>query len=503
MAIDGGQGIVWRVLSDCLHRLICWSGMTPPDLPRGRRSMGFWPIKFRTVFLLALVGVGVWQAHKYLTATQDQLVAIDAKTGEILWNRSLQNEKPYYPPIPLSADRLLMTDSLEVNGKRTCFWSELNQQTGDVMWRKNLKELGLDGCPIYHRPGVAQDGQFYTFWEGRLWEGAKPGPELLQQAIVAMDFNNHQLRWVSPLQLKNMPMASQLKLAAYAEATLILRPSQIFAAITLVGNKEDEARIELKALKPETGNVIWQKQVEGHIGGGYADQYRVSALLAYNSSFIFALRDKKWSSVLSSYDMRTGKLESSHQEKYGDYIFQHKNEIYGYDTFSGNEIKKFSPDGGKYISSKLSALIPIDDPSCPNHFGFAIYPSKSNLVGLCRLNKVSYDDPESYRLFAVDDRTGKQQWQSHIVNDEDSLQPNTITDASGDRVFLSTNFKQPKSQKIIYQLQSIMTKNGKPEWRLSIDVLKKPALSGDRLFVITRLPRWQTLPITRPKPLRS
>jgi outer membrane protein assembly factor BamB len=489
--------------------------------------MRFWPVKFRTVVVLGLLGLGGWQAHGYLTAPQDQLVAIDTKSGQILWNRPLPEDRQDYPPIVLSSDRLLVTDFLKVDGKTICFWSELSQQSGDVLWRKSLKEMGLDGCPLSETLGVAQEGQFYTFWEGQLWQDPEAGSESwrLQQAIVAMDFNNHKVRWISPLQSQKLPMKSQLRLGMYSSQNdvLVVRSNQIFAGMALSwqtgqlredgkqagADKDQEIKTMLTAFKPETGSLIWQEKLDGAIPSGYLGGYRSVASIDYNNSFIFYLAENyeaTWRGSLRSYDMRTGKLEATAQKPYTNTLFQHKGNIY-YSERIDQKANNFTALPGNRILDRPILKILVQHPSCPTYSEFPVYPSKNHLLSLCRLDKVAYNDPLSYTLFAVDERTGNQQWQLHIPHDEDysswrSRQSNIVMNDAGERLFLPTAFRDSKSKKITRQIQAIATEDGKQEWRLPIYPLIKPVLSGDRLFVITRLPRWQTLPMTRPRPVK-
>jgi outer membrane protein assembly factor BamB len=497
----------------------------------GVDSMRFRPVKFKTLFLLAVIGFGGWQTHQYLAATEDHLVAIDTKTGQILWNRRLSKQnvrfdEEYYPLIPLSSDRLLLTDFLEDTNfiqfltggrpdkKTACFWSELDQASGELVWRKSLKEMGLDGCPISYTNGVAQDGQLYTFWKGRLWDvpdAIKRDDEQLQQAIVAMDFKNHQVRWVSPIQSQKLPMQYQRRLDAGGHHVLAIRSNQIFAGMEF-DNAEyaDEARksinvpysgMVLKGLDIATGNVIWRQNLGG----------RSYARLNYNDSFVFSKfshRDPRSDlQLLSSHNMETGKLEAVSQEVNVEYLFQYKGDIYtGIDA---NAIQKFVPRPGKHILDSPPIKLPIQPRSCSRR---TLYPSQNHLLGLCKITSITYDDPESYQLFALDDRTGKQQWQLHIPSDSRffesgtprrSIQPQISVDTSGKRLFLPTVFQDPKSRHMVAQIQSITIDDGQPEWRLPIELLEQPVVSSDRLFVITRLPHWQTWPITRPKPLKS
>jgi outer membrane protein assembly factor BamB len=450
--------------------------------------MRFWPVRFRFVALFAFLGVGLWLSRGYWTEPQDQLVAIDAKTGEILWNRAWKGgwERVFkeYPLIALSGDRLLVTEY----GEKGCLWNELNQRSGELIWRKSLKELGLDGCPMPGRHGVAQDGQFYTFWQGRLWEDAKSqGDDRYQQAVVAMDFNNHKVRWVSPLQSQNLPMASQFRLSyPRVEGALVIRSSQIFAAMNLIDNRTIET--EFRALRPESGIKLWQKRLKGRISwtSGGSNMHFID----YKSSAIFHWQEPKGSSYWSSYDMETGELEASFNHIDSGQMERNNDSIYM--RVDWEDAKKYAPIPGKHILNDLVPKVSIKHPLCSDDF--SMYPSKNHFIGFCRVDKVAYNDLQSSQLFAVDDKTGKQKWQLYVP----SYNPNIVVTDDGERLFLPTAFRDAKS--LTPQLQSITTEDGKQGWRLPIVPLMKPVISGDRLFVTTRLPRWRTWALTRPRP---
>jgi outer membrane protein assembly factor BamB len=476
--------------------------------------MRFWPVRFRFVVLFAFLGVGLWLSRGYWTEPQDQLVAIDAKTGEILWNRQWSTPKQIlwnrrwvplkdYPPVVLSGDRLLVTEYEEKGG---CFWNELNQQSGELIWRKSLKELGLDGCPIPDILGVAQDGQFYTFWEGRLWEDAKfEETTLPQQAIVAMDFNNHKVRWVSPLQSQYLPIFSQLRLSdSRGEGALVIRSSQIFAAMNLVGKTTIEAETEFRALQPESGIKLWQKRLKGRIGGGSGDSNM--NFIDYKSSAIFRWEGRKGDDSWNIYDMETGELEVKNIE--GGRIKRHSDD-YIYNIFKGDynisngEAFRYLPFPRRHTLNDLIPKVSVKHPLCNSYSSssISIYPSKSHFLGFCEVEQVIYNDPKANQLFAVDDQTGKQKWQLYVpsYNNYHDRKMVVVSD-DGEHLFLPMAFRDSKS--LTPHLQSITTEDGKQVWRLPIVPLMKPVISGDRLFVTTRLPRWRTSVITRPRPFK-
>jgi hypothetical protein len=481
--------------------------------------MRFWPVKFRTIVLLAVLGIGGWQTHQYLTGTEDRLVAIDTKTGEILWNRPLSKQSPrsgingYYPLIPLSSDRLLLTDYLQVNDftnfwkhgkpdrKTVCYWNELDQQTGRIIWRKSLKGIGLDGCPATYENGVVQDQQLYTFWEGRLWddpEDKEDEDRELQQAIVAMDFKNHQIRWISPLQSQQIPMKHQSALARIDGNVLVIRSNQIVAGTRFIDPAKPISAV-LKGLNIINGSVLWQQKLNDYERSYFGYDASLIASHFTNSSPGRNLQ------IVRSHNLDTGKLEASSQAVNIHDLFQHKGNIYT--GIVENSIQKFVPQPGKHILDSPPVKIPLQPRSCIKK---TIYPAQNHLIGLCEVNRVIYSDPESYQLFALDDQTGEQRWKLHITSNSGLLdfRPNghmwfkMAVDAAGQQLFMPTVLQDAKSRQMIDHIQSIQLNEGKQAWRLPIRMLGQPIVSGDRLFVIAHLPRWQTLPMTYPKPLK-
>jgi outer membrane protein assembly factor BamB len=488
--------------------------------------MRFWPLRFRTLLLLALLGVGGWQGYQYLTADVKQLIAIDQRTGAILWNRPIQKQRFDYPLIPLDDSRLLVTESFEMDGKYVCFWHELNQQSGASIWRKSLKEIGLDGCPMPDTIGAVKDGVLYSFWQGRLWEDPKGGDFAnSQQAIVAMNFNRHEILWKSLFQSQNLPMKSQFRIEYDRRNSLVIRDSQIFAAGVFKGYDEtirtarqkagkdpsDEeiiTRTVLKALNPTTGSAIWQKELNGGINPGYSDVSSSKPSVDYNDSFIFSLDEekqgKRLDTFLLSFSMKTGKLEVKIPgQGTGDYLFLHQGNLYSYDKYQKN-LNLFSSSLQKNILANPPRKISVGVSPCDNQFTAGVYQTKTLLL-LCKATKVADNDLVASHLIAIDDRTGKAKWQSYIPTDS-SYDPfeslAVMTNTSGEMLFLRSTFRDPKSQKVINQLQAIATENGRPLWRLPIFVRSRPVASGDRLLVMATLPRWQTFPFTRPKLLK-
>jgi outer membrane protein assembly factor BamB len=491
------------------------------------KIMLFWPLKLklRTLFLLALLGIGGWQGYQYLTTDTDQLVAIDQRTGEILWNRTIQKQRFYYPLIPLDRDRLLLTESLEIDGKSVCFWHELNQQSGVSIWRKSLKAMGLDGCPMPRTIGAAKDGVFYSFWQGKLWENKDPDQSDPQQAIIAMDFNRHKILWKAPLQLQGLPMKSQFRVEYDRRNSLVIRDSQIFAAGVFTGYDEairsarrkagkgpsDEELINrtvLKAFDPTTGDVIWQKELNGEIRPGYSDVSSSRPSVDYNDSFIFSLdereQEKKPDTFLLSFNMKTGKLEAKIPgQNIGDHLFFHQENFYAYEKYR-QDLNLFSPSPQKHILATPPRKILVRVSPCNDASRVGVYQTKTLLL-LCEAAKVADDDLVASHLIAIDDRTGKPKWQSYIPSSDsyDSLRSlGPMTNVGGEKLFLGSASRNPKSQKVIDQLQAIATEDGKSLWRLPIYTFTRPVASGDRLLVMAKLPRWQTLPFTRPKPLK-
>lgn len=488
--------------------------------------MRLWPLKFRTLLLLALMGSSGWYGYQYLTTDVDQLMAIDQLTGEILWNRSFKEQEVNHPLIPLDRDRLLLTESLEIDGDYVCFWNEINQQSGAIIWRKSLKELGLDGCPMRRTISVAKDGRFYSFWQGKLWENAKDR-DLAdpQQAIVAMDFNRHEILWKSPLQSQDLPMRSQLRVREDDRNSLVIRDSQIFAAGVFSGYDEairtarqkagkdpsDEELIDrtvLKAFNPTTGDVIWRKELNGELSLSYSEVSSNKPSADYNDSFIFSLdkrtQAKRLDAFLLSFNMKTGKLEAEiPRSQMGDYLFFRQDNFYIYEKYR-QDLHLFSSSPQKNILETPPRKISIRVSPCDDEFRTGVYQTKTLLL-LCKAAKVADDDLVASHLIAIDDRTGKPKWQSYIPSSAsyDSLWAlRLMTNASGEKLFLRSASRDPKSQKVIDQLQAIATEDGKLLWRLPIDVFMRPSVSVDRVFVMATLPRWQTFPFTRPKPVK-
>jgi outer membrane protein assembly factor BamB len=241
----------------------------------------------RILLLLGILSPVLLQIYHYFDGyfrgNQRQLMAIDAATGVVKWRANVpdDDDKFYGEPVILSRDRVLVTQF--PYGRGECAWIEFDRHSGRIVWRKSLKELGLDGCPAPYIAPVAQDGKLYTFWRKSINDG-----ERSEQAIVAMDFTTHQVLWTSPIQGRWHD--------SFSNKQLMLADGKLIAGIS-------DGNIDLEALNPQTGNVIWQVDLDGALS-----PYGRSQWTSHGKSVVFPLWPEKSKERWLSYSTETGKL---------------------------------------------------------------------------------------------------------------------------------------------------------------------------------------------------
>lgn len=408
----------------------------------------------KILLLLAILTPVLWITyHRYIKRPQNQLVAIDTATGQVKWRSSFpdDDDKFYSAPIALSKDRMLVTQfPIERDEKGQCAWIEFERHSGRVVWRKSLKELGLDGCPAPYITPVAQDGKLYTFWRKSINDG-----ERSEQSIVAMDFTTHQVQWTSPIQMRWRDDSHQ--------KALILTDGKLIAGIS--DWKQSKKGTDLKALNLQTGDTVWQAQVNGPM----SSTVDKGQLINHDKSLIFltgrGLKGNQW----FTHSTDTGKLIATQSSPFKETwkILPKGDQLYtlgktdGLQTVGRLSIAKMKVADGKFILENRSPSAVAD--LCQN-FRDASSINQSLFV-LC-----------GEEIIALDDQTYKPKWQVQF----DLSFPNIVVDPSGDRLFINDR----------NQIRAIDSTDGKVQWNLSTSTYtsSKLTIDGDRLFVVTSSP---------------
>jgi outer membrane protein assembly factor BamB len=431
----------------------------------------------KILLLLGILSPVLGQIYNYCEAyfrgSQRQLMAIDAATGAVKWRANVPDDdyKFYSEPVILSRDRILVTQFPD--GRGECAWIEFDRHSGRIVWRKSLKELGLDGCPAPYIAPVAQDGKLYTFWRKSINDG-----ERSEQAIVAMDFTTHQVLWTSPIQMRwrDGSGAKQLMLA----------DGKLIAGIS--DDKQLEKGIDLKALNLQTGNVIWQSYLDGTLSSNYRSRSR---WINQGKSVIFRLspifqrslqqNEERW----LSYSTETGKPMATYTHAYPSsrsqkifQIFPKDDQLYALGksevstkVYSLLVAKMETTDGEIVLADQLPNL--LTDRTCPDLED--VYVANSVFIALCD-REVAGKRGEKKRIrevMALDAQTYKPRWQ--IASAGISL--DIVVDVSGDRMFID-------DQNEVRKTSAVTIKDGKVLWSLPISYTEKPVIDGDNLFVL-------------------
>jgi outer membrane protein assembly factor BamB len=418
--------------------------------------------------LMALLGPIVWKIYPYLRdlplgSEQPRLVAIDLATGHVKWSTPFPGQDKFFynAPIALSRDRILATQFLRGRDEGSqCSWVEFDRNSGQIVWRQSLKELGLEGCPAPHIPAVAQNGQLYTFWRRSINYGDRS-----EQAIIAMDFATHKVKWTAPIQMRWHDESR--------EKGLILSAGKLIAGIADDNQKDNGT--EIKAFNSQTGDVIWQEQLAGSL----TPRYDRSPFLSDGNLIIFGTDGtKNLASRWRSHSIQSGKAISTYDkpsEKPGSQIIwdilPKVDRIYALLANVQSEkdvsfsIASITLNQGKFMIENQSLNFQPLDSGCTR-----LLNSNENAF-LLQCQKKSGDQ----QLVALDGQTYKQKWQVAVTG---SFSKVTIAN-SGKHILLSESDR----------IRLIAASNGKTQWSLPIPDSPNLTIDGDTLFVITSLPR--------------
>jgi outer membrane protein assembly factor BamB len=445
----------------------------------------------RILLLLGILSPVILQIYHYFDGyfggNQSQLMAIDAATGVVKWRANVpddDNNKFYGEPVILSRDRVLVTQF--PYGRGECAWIEFDRQSGKVVWRKSLKELGLDGCPAPYIDPVAQDGKLYTFWRKSINDG-----ERSEQAIVAMDFTTHQVLWTSPIQMRWRDGSG--------EKQLMLADGKLIAGIS--DDKQLEKGIDLKALNLQTGNVIWQSYLDGTL----STNYRRSRWTSHGKSVIFRLLPifqrslRQYEEQWLSYSMETGKPIATYTYVYqsqGDQeilrIFPKDDQLYILEKGKVSEkvdslsVAKMEITEGRFVFVDRSPNL-LMDKTCPDLED--VYSANGVFLALCRREVSGRSVKE---VVGLDAQTYKPRWQLQ----SDYSPADIVVDVLGDRVFI-------EDRSAVRQTSAVTIKDGKVLWSLPISYIEKSVIDGDTLFVLADVSRKKVWDIRQWLPWKS
>jgi outer membrane protein assembly factor BamB len=406
--------------------------------------------------LLGLLGILSWQVYPhikhYLEADVPQLLAIDTATGRVKWQSSLPDatDRLLTAPVALSPDRILVTQFARAGASGdACEWVEFDRNSGRVVWRKRLQELGLDSCPAPYITPVAQDGKLYTFWRKSINYG-----ERSEQGILAMDFTTHRILW-------NMPIPQRWRDDSQEKA-LILADGKLIAGVS--DSAQKAAGTDLTALNPQTGAVLWQAHHDGTLSY-HSSQGQLSN---YGKSLIFLAKQEKSGNQWVSHSLETGRLIAiqSPTFKWIWKILPKGNQIYVLGEHDNRQnVRDFSIANVQIADGKFSLAnqsINVSPGNCSGLLDFDVVK---------RLFLVTCQDA----VIALDDQTYQAKWQ--VQSDRFSV--NRLVENAGDRLFIITHDR----------IRAVASSDGKVLWHLPASNVSYSTIDGDTLFVIARIPR--------------
>ena len=162
-------------------------------------------------------GVGMGEGKIFIGQLDSKLIALDQKTGQVLWSNQTADPKVgySYTAAPLYYDGMVIIGNaggdLGTRGRIKAF----NAENGAEIWTfytipgpgefghdtwpadKNVWEWG--GAPIWHTPALDPDAGMLYFSTGNagpvLGGGVRPGDNLFTASIVALDVKTGEYRW--------------------------------------------------------------------------------------------------------------------------------------------------------------------------------------------------------------------------------------------------------------------------------------------------------------------
>ncbi|HTQ98889.1 MAG TPA: PQQ-binding-like beta-propeller repeat protein, partial [Candidatus Acidoferrum sp.] len=162
-------------------------------------------------------GVGIGDGKVYIGQLDSKLIALDQKTGKLLWSKKLAEPKLGYSltAAPLYYDGMVIIGNaggdMGTRGRMQAF----NAKNGELIWTfytipgpgefghetwpqdKNVWEWG--GAPIWHTPAVDPEAGLLYFSTGNagpvIGGGVRPGDNLFTASIVALDIKTGKYKW--------------------------------------------------------------------------------------------------------------------------------------------------------------------------------------------------------------------------------------------------------------------------------------------------------------------
>jgi outer membrane protein assembly factor BamB len=428
--------------------------------------------KHRTLKILLLLGILsplLWQGYqllnRYLKDSETQLFAIDIPTGQVKSRTTLPNaqDKSYNAPILLSNDRILITQfPYQWSVNRQCGWIEFDRQSGKIIGNYDAKKLGLPGCPAPRIPPVAQDGKLYTFWRNSINEG-----ERSEQGIAAIDFKTRQIQWNLSIQLRWRDDS--------IEKTLIMTNGNLIAAIS--DEKQAQQGTVIKAIEPETGNILWKAQHDGHLGY-LSSVFSRNQFVLHNKTLLFNT-DAKPKNPWLGHNLDTGKSiavggnDTQPSSQGISEILQKDDQLYALtyreesEKVTSRSIARVKLDNGKFTLGQQSPNLSVNN-MCPKlsklHF------IRQAIIASCVQNG-TYEN----FVVAIDSKTYKPKWRI-----ESGSLSEVISNPNSDRILIVESG----------EIRAVSSSDGKVRWRLD-RTDRDVTVDGDTLFVTIDVPRKQ------------
>ncbi len=429
---------------------------------------------------IILFGIGLIIASllAYWLATQNEkrLLALDAKSGRVLWLAALSDRNSKLRNPVVANGRVFSGIATKEVLQNSYNWqlTAFNATSGRRIWQysPNLRQgesrAKLDGVSTGLLAPYASEDSVY----------ASISIENGEDQLVAIDAATGRQRWVIK---REWSIFDKLGVVTVDNRVIIVSPEKDPTRIPI--GKLPENKVMLRVLDARTATQVWQVKLNDI---PYEDLFQglnlPSVLVASDRTVFFK------PGITRAYNLATGKLQFKIADRNGDEIKLINSTLY---SFGYGELSAFNAVTGDQLwtrgNAKNSNLTCAGKLGSPRRF-----QASSKLVYVtCGIAGRKSIEDEGW-LVALDTKNGSERWFKQVNSGYWDLFE-SLPASNSESVFIIRKTKN-ETGKIVAEILTLSAKNGAEIWKLRLkeeDFLQPPVTDGDRVFVIDTAPRWR------------
>lgn len=429
---------------------------------------------------IILFGIGLIIASllAYWLATQNEkrLLALDAKSGRVLWLAALSDRQSKLQSPVVANHRVFLGIATKEVLQNSYNWQlkAFDAVSGRRIWQysPNLQQVEsgakLDGVDTGLLAPYASADSVYAYIS--IEDG--------EDQLVAIDAATGKQRWLIKREWSNF---DKLGVVAVGNRVIIISPEKDPTRIPI--GKLPENKVILKALDTRTATQIWQVKLNDI---PYEDLFQglnlPSVLVASDRTVFFK------PGITRAYDIETGKLQFRIADRNGDEIKLINSTLY---SFGYGELSAFNAVTGDQLWSRGNAK--NSNFTCAGTGSARRFQASDQVIYVtCGIaGRKSIEDEEGW-LLALDAKNGSERWFKQVNSGYWDLFE-SLPASNSESVFIVRKIKDTKAGKIA-QLLALSAKDGAEIWNFPLaesDFFQPPVTDGDRVFVIDTAPRWR------------